>query len=87
MFLFHKTEFIIQKHLLIIHGTSVGIATGYGIEDREGFEFESLWGQGFWLHIIHTGYGVHSTAYPMGARGSFIGGKTTGVWSWPLTSK
>jgi hypothetical protein len=37
----------------------VGIATGYGLDDR-GSEFESRWGQEFsLLHVVQTGSGVH----------------------------
>jgi hypothetical protein len=30
--------------------------------------------------------GAHSTSYPMGTGVSFLGGKATGAWSWPLAS-
>jgi hypothetical protein len=30
-------------------------------------------------HRVHTGCGVHPTSYPMGARSSFLGGKTAGI--------
>jgi hypothetical protein len=29
---------------------------------------------------------AHAESYPMGAGGSFPGGKVAGVWSWLLTS-
>jgi hypothetical protein len=41
------------------------------------------------LHLVHrvqNGSGAHPASYPMGTRGSFLGGKATGAWSWPLTS-
>jgi hypothetical protein len=43
-------------------------------------EFESRWGQEFsLLHVVQTGSGVHQTSYPMGAGGSFPGGKAAGT--------
>jgi hypothetical protein len=45
----------------------VGIATGYGLDDKEGREFEFRLGEKFLLlHIIQTGSGVHPTSYKMG---------------------
>jgi hypothetical protein len=54
-----------SKHQNIIstHGTaggrdsSVGIATGYGLEDQGVKNF---------LHVVQTRSGVHPTSYPMG---------------------
>jgi hypothetical protein len=47
----------------------VGIATSYGLDDRES-EFESRWGQEFLLlQIVQTGSEVHPTSYPMGTGG------------------
>jgi hypothetical protein len=47
-------------------GSSVGIATGYGLDDRGvgvrvpvGSEFSLL-------HVVQTGSGVHPASYPMG---------------------
>jgi hypothetical protein len=37
-------------------------------------------------HRVQIGSGAHPASYPMGTRGSFLGGKTAGVWSWLLTS-
>jgi hypothetical protein len=37
-------------------------------------------------HRVQNGSGAHTASYPMGTRSSFPGGKTAGVWSWPLTS-
>jgi hypothetical protein len=53
--------------------SSVGIATGYGLE------FESRWGKKFsFLHIVQTGSGVHPTSYKIGTGGSFPGVKRQG---------
>jgi hypothetical protein len=51
---------------------SVGIATGYGLDDQEGgssrpgrVKKNSL------LYIVQTGSGVHPTSYPMDTGGSY----------------
>jgi hypothetical protein len=79
LFLIPKTE----KHLSIVlpltRDSVVGIATGYGLDNR-GSEFESQWGQEFSvLHLIQTGSGVHPTSCPMGTGGSFLAGKVAGA--------
>jgi hypothetical protein len=62
--------------------SSVGIALGYGLDDR-GSRVRFPAGAGnFSLHYrIQNGSGAHSASYPMGNRG-----KAAGAWSWPLTS-
>jgi hypothetical protein len=53
----------------------------------EGSVFESWWGQEFsLLHVVQTGSGANPVSYPMGAGGSFRGGKAAWAWNWPLTS-
>jgi hypothetical protein len=37
-------------------------------------------------HRVQTGSGTHPSSYPTGTRGSFLGGKAAGAWTWPLTS-
>jgi hypothetical protein len=60
--------------------SSVGIATGYGLDDRmigvqlaAGAENIPL------RHHDHTGCGAHPASCPMGTEGSFPGGKSTGA--------
>jgi hypothetical protein len=67
--------------------SSVGIALGYGLDDR-GSRVRLPAGAGnFSLHHrVQNGSGAHPTSYPMGTGGSFPGGKTAGGWSWPLIS-
>jgi hypothetical protein len=49
-----------------VHGSAVGIATGYGLDDQ-GFGVQFPVGQEFsLLHVVQTGYGTHPTSYPMG---------------------
>jgi hypothetical protein len=59
--------------------SSVGIALGYGLDDRgarvrflEGAENFSL------HHCVQNGSGAHPASYLMGTRGSFPEGKTAG---------
>jgi hypothetical protein len=57
----------------------VGIATGYGLDDR-GFGVESWYSQEYSiLNIVQTGSVVHPTSYPMGTGASFPGGKVAGA--------
>jgi hypothetical protein len=57
----------------------VGIATGYGLDDR-GSEFESRWGREFsLLHVIQISFGVHSASYSMGTEGSAPRDKAAGA--------
>jgi hypothetical protein len=59
---------------------SVGIALGYGLDDR-GSRVRFPAGAGkFSLHYrIQNGSGDHPTSYPIGTRSSFPGGKTAGA--------
>jgi hypothetical protein len=38
-------------------------------------EFEPLWGQEFFLHVVQASSVIHLTSYPMGIGRSFPGGK------------
>jgi hypothetical protein len=62
------------------HDSSVGIALGYGLDDR-GFRVRFPVGaENFSLHHrVHNGSGAHPASYPVGTRGSFPGGKVTGA--------
>jgi hypothetical protein len=53
----------------------IGIATGYGLDDRRIGVRVPRWGQEFsLLHVVQTGSVVHPTSYSMGT-----GGKATGA--------
>jgi hypothetical protein len=67
--------------------SSVGIALGYGLDDR-GSRVRVPAGAGnFSLHHrVQNRSGTHPAFYPMGTRWSFPGGKAAGVQNWPLTS-
>jgi hypothetical protein len=73
--------------LHISSDSSVGIATGYELDDRMiGVRFRAGAGNFSLRHHVQTDSGVHAAPYPMGTGGSFPGGKAAGAWSWPLTS-
>jgi hypothetical protein len=59
--------------------SSVGIALGYGLDYR-GYRVRFPAGTGnFYLHNrVQNGSGAHPASYPMGARGSYPGGKAAG---------
>jgi hypothetical protein len=72
----------------IIHlDSSVGIALGYGLDDRSSrVRFSEGAGNFSLHHRVQNGSGAHPPSYPMGTWGSIPGGKVAGAWSWPLTS-
>jgi hypothetical protein len=80
-----KVNFLQPPVVMWSQDSSVGVATGYGLEDG-GVGVRVPVGQEFsLLHVVQIGSGVHSTSYTMGTRGSFLGGKVVGARSWPLT--
>jgi hypothetical protein len=59
---------------------SVGIALGYGLDDRgSGVRYPDGAGNFSLHHRIQNGSGAHPTSYPMGTRGSFPGGEAAGA--------
>jgi hypothetical protein len=72
-----------SKHLgtVISQWYSAGLWTGWS-----GVRVPAEVGN-FSLHYhAQAGSGAHPASYPMGARGSFPGGKADGAWSWPVAS-
>jgi hypothetical protein len=72
-----------------IHGirsrdSSVGIATGYGVDGRGVGVLVPSRVKNF-LHVVQTVFGAHPASYAVGTGGSFPGGKAAGTWSWLLT--
>jgi hypothetical protein len=60
--------------------SSVGIALGYGLDDRGSrVRFPAGAGNFSLHHRVQTGSGAHPASYPMGARGSFLRGKAAGA--------
>jgi hypothetical protein len=59
---------------------SVGIALGYGLDDRDSRVRFPAGNRNFSLHYrVQNGSGAHSASYPMGTRGSFPGDKAAGA--------
>jgi hypothetical protein len=55
--------------------SSVGIATGYGLDDRGSRVRFPAGAENFSLHHrVQNGSEAHPASYPMGIRGSFPGG-------------
>jgi hypothetical protein len=62
--------------------SSVGIALGYGMDDRGSrVRFPAGAGNFSLHHRVQNGSGAHPASYPMGTRGSFPGDKAAGAWS------
>jgi hypothetical protein len=60
--------------------SSVGIATGYGLDDRMiTVRFPAGFGNFSLRHSVHTVSGANPASYPMGTGGSFPGGKAAGA--------
>jgi hypothetical protein len=60
--------------------SSVGIALGYGLDDRGSrVRFPAGPGNFSLHHPVQNGSGAHPASYPMGSRGSIPGGKATGA--------
>jgi hypothetical protein len=60
--------------------SSVGIAMGYGLDDRGSrFLFPAGAGNFSLHHRVQDGSGAHPASYPMGNKGSFPGGKAAGA--------
>jgi hypothetical protein len=60
--------------------SSVGMALGYGLDDRgSGVRFPAGAGNSFLHHRVQNGSGAHPASYPMGTRDSFPGGKAAGA--------
>jgi hypothetical protein len=59
--------------------STVGIATGYGLDDQGVGVRVPVGQKSSFLHVVQTGSEVHQTSYPMGTGSSFPGGKAAGV--------
>jgi hypothetical protein len=56
--------------------SSVGIALGYGLDDRgSSFRFPTGAGNFSLHHRVQNGSGAHPVSYSKGIRGSFLGDK------------
>jgi hypothetical protein len=60
--------------------SSVGIALGYGLDDRDSRVRFTAGAENFSLHHnVQNGPGAHPVSYPMGTGGSFPGSKAAGA--------
>jgi hypothetical protein len=60
--------------------SSVGIALGYGLDDRGSrVRFPAEAGNFFLHHRVQNGSGAHPAYYPMDTKGSFPEGKAAGA--------
>jgi hypothetical protein len=57
----------------------VGIATGYGLDDRGVRVRVPVGSRTFLLHVVQTGSEAHPASYPMGTGGSFPCDKGAGA--------
>jgi hypothetical protein len=75
-------------HVHVSHRTVIaqsGIALDYGLDGRGSrFRFPTGAGNFSLRHRVQSDSRAHSASYPLGTTGSFLGGKATGAWSWPL---
>jgi hypothetical protein len=77
---FGKKKYYWYNRIMGSRDSSVGIALGYGLEDRGSRVRFQAGAENFSLHHrVQNGSGAHPTSYPMGARGSFTGGKAVGA--------
>jgi hypothetical protein len=64
----------------VISRFCVGIANGYGLDDRMmGVRLPAGAGNFSLRHHVQTGSGTHPASYPMGTRDSFSGRKAAGA--------
>jgi hypothetical protein len=71
---------VLQIQMYTSRDGSVGIALGYGLDDRDSrVRFPAGSGNFSPHHSVQNGSGAHPACYPMGTRGSFPGGKAAGA--------
>jgi hypothetical protein len=72
--------YFLNIHSNIRRASSVGIALGYGLNDRGSrVRFQEGVGNFSLHHRVQNGSGAHQASYPMGTRGSFPGNKAAGA--------
>jgi hypothetical protein len=60
--------------------SAVGLALGYGLDDRGSrVRFTAVAGNFSLHHRVQNGSGAHPASYPISTRGPFHGGKVTGA--------
>jgi hypothetical protein len=74
--------FITWMNYYCVRDSTVGIALGYGRDDRGSrVRFPAGTGNSLY-HRVQDGSGAHLVSYPVGTRGSFPEGKAAGAWIW-----
>jgi hypothetical protein len=80
MLYLEKLKILLHFHQIKSRDSSVGIALGYGLDDRgSGVRFPAVAGNFSPHHRVENDPGAHQASYPMGTRGSFPGGKAAGA--------
>jgi hypothetical protein len=75
-----STRFLNFLLTALSRDSSVDIALGYGLDDRDSrVRFPAGAGNFSLHHRYQNGSGTHPTSYPMGTRVSFPGGKAVGA--------
>jgi hypothetical protein len=73
-------KFYLQPILMDSSDNSVGIALGYGLDDRDSrVRFPAGAGNFSLHHRVQNGSGAHPTSHPVGTRVYFPGGKAAGA--------
>jgi hypothetical protein len=84
-----KISKCVRKKVIISYScdSSVGVVTGYGMDDRMvGVRFLAVAGNFSIHHRVQTGSGAQPASYTMGSGSSFPGSKAAGAWNWPFIS-
>jgi hypothetical protein len=77
--LYELSELRLLTSLIESRDSSVGIALGYGLDDRgSGVRYPAGAGNFSLSHRVQNGSGTHPVSYPMRTRGSFPGVKRPG---------
>jgi hypothetical protein len=66
-------------------GTTVGIATGYGLVGLQLGVWVPVRARFYPLHVVQTDFGVYPASYPVYTGNALFGGKAAGAWSWQLS--
>jgi hypothetical protein len=76
---FYRISFNNMLLFIKSHDSSVGIALGYGLDDRcPRARLPAGTGNFSLHHHVQNGSGAHPASYPIGTAGSFPGGKRLG---------
>jgi hypothetical protein len=76
----YKLNILACMCLCKIRDSSVGIALGYGLDERGSrVRFPAGAGNFSLHHRVRNGSGAHPASYPIGTRGSFSGSKAAGA--------